>query len=107
MKTAPHPHECTSCLVAEHSLYLFHHAHNPVDRYLWEEEAFPEAWKEDVPIFLSNGYSTRYRRRLMEVESFENEGVAKLLKGWFVNIKVGQFSLRSRHWTSQNKVSEK
>jgi hypothetical protein len=32
----------------------------------------------------------------MEVESFEDEGVAKLLNDWFVSIKVGSnlFTLR-------------
>ncbi|GFQ03340.1 spermatogenesis-associated protein 20 [Phtheirospermum japonicum] len=68
-------HKSTNRLAAEHSPYLLQHAHNPVDWYPWGEEAFSEARKRDVPIFLS-------------MESFEDEEVAKLLNDWFVSIKV-------------------
>jgi hypothetical protein len=44
----------TNRLAAEHSPYLLQHAHNPVDWYPWGEEAFEEARKRDVPIFLSS-----------------------------------------------------
>ncbi|KAH9786264.1 Thioredox DsbH domain-containing protein [Citrus sinensis] len=43
----------TNRLAAEHSPYLLQHAHNPVDWFAWGEEAFAEARKRDVPIFLS------------------------------------------------------
>lgn len=88
MKTASRSHKYTNRLAAEHSPYLLQHAHNPVDWYPWGEEAFSEARKRDVPIFLSIGYSTCHWCHVMEVESFENEGVAKLLNDWFVSIKV-------------------
>ncbi|KAL6210429.1 hypothetical protein ACLB2K_015661 [Fragaria x ananassa] len=78
----------TNRLAAEHSPYLLQHAHNPVDWYPWGEEAFAEARKRDVPIFLSIGYSTCHWCHVMEVESFEDEGIAKLLNEWFVSIKV-------------------
>ncbi|KAL9430782.1 hypothetical protein AB3S75_026055 [Citrus x aurantiifolia] len=78
----------TNRLAAEHSPYLLQHAHNPVDWFPWGEEAFVEARKRDVPIFLSIGYSTCHWCHVMEVESFEDEGVAKLLNDWFVSIKV-------------------
>ncbi|XVE77663.1 hypothetical protein DITRI_Ditri13aG0080400 [Diplodiscus trichospermus] len=83
-----HSHKYTNRLAAEHSPYLLQHAHNPVDWYPWSEEAFAEARKRDVPIFLSIGYSTCHWCHVMEVESFENEEVAKLLNDWFVSIKV-------------------
>ncbi|KAI4349620.1 hypothetical protein L6164_010186 [Bauhinia variegata] len=82
-----HSHS-TNRLIAEHSPYLLQHAHNPVDWYPWGEEAFAEARRRDVPIFLSIGYSTCHWCHVMEVESFEDEGVAKLLNDWFVSIKV-------------------
>lgn len=41
-----------------------------------------------MPIFLSIGYSTCHWCHVMEVESFEDEGVAKLLNDWFISIKV-------------------
>ncbi|GAY40877.1 hypothetical protein CUMW_055230 [Citrus unshiu] len=78
----------TNRLAAEHSPYLLQHAHNPVDWFPWGEEAFAQARKRDVPIFLSIGYSTCHWCHVMEVESFEDEGVAKLLNDWFVSIKV-------------------
>ncbi|XP_027116948.2 uncharacterized protein [Coffea arabica] len=81
-------HRHTNRLAAEHSPYLLQHAHNPVDWYPWGEEAFAEARKRDVPIFLSIGYSTCHWCHVMEVESFEDEGVAELLNDWFVSIKV-------------------
>jgi hypothetical protein len=40
------------------SPYLRQHADNPVDRYEWGDEAFEEARRRDVPIFLSVGYSS-------------------------------------------------
>ncbi|KAL0389599.1 UNVERIFIED_CONTAM: Spermatogenesis-associated protein 20 [Sesamum calycinum] len=81
-------HKHTNRLAEEHSPYLLQHAHNPVDWYPWGEEAFAEARKRDVPIFLSIGYSTCHWCHVMEVESFEDEEVAKLLNDWFVSIKV-------------------
>lgn len=85
--TGPH-HNHTNRLASEHSPYLLQHAHNPVNWYPWGEEAFEEARKRDVPIFLSIGYSTCHWCHVMEVESFESEEIANLLNDWFVSIKV-------------------
>ncbi|XP_008789958.1 spermatogenesis-associated protein 20 [Phoenix dactylifera] len=81
-------HRHTNRLASEHSPYLLQHAHNPVDWYPWGDEAFEQARKRDVPIFLSIGYSTCHWCHVMEVESFENEEIAKMLNEWFVSIKV-------------------
>ncbi|XP_010243542.1 PREDICTED: spermatogenesis-associated protein 20 isoform X2 [Nelumbo nucifera] len=81
-------HKHTNRLAKEHSPYLLQHAHNPVDWYPWGEEAFEKARRKDMPIFLSIGYSTCHWCHVMEVESFEDEEVAKLLNDWFVSIKV-------------------
>ncbi|KAB2056752.1 hypothetical protein ES319_A11G124900v1 [Gossypium barbadense] len=86
--SSSHSLKYTNRLATEHSPYLLQHAHNLVDWYPWGEEAFAEARKRDVPIFLSIGYSTCHWCHVMEVESFENEEVAKLLNDWFVSIKV-------------------
>ncbi|KAK3041455.1 hypothetical protein RJ639_000432, partial [Escallonia herrerae] len=68
-----------------------------VNWYPWGEEAFSEARKRDVPIFLSSnfslislwfGYSTCHWCHVMEVESFEDEGVAKVLNDGFISIKA-------------------
>ncbi|KAL2345388.1 hypothetical protein Fmac_006673 [Flemingia macrophylla] len=81
-------HKYTNRLASQQSPYLLQHAHNPVDWYPWGEEAFAEARRRDAPIFLSIGYSTCHWCHVMEVESFEDEAVAKLLNDWFVSIKV-------------------
>lgn len=59
-----------------------------MDWYPWGDDAFEEARKKDVPIFLSIGYSTCHWCHVMEVESFENEEIAKMLNKWFVSVKV-------------------
>lgn len=88
-ESSPHSgHQYTNRLAKEQSPYLLQHAHNPVDWFPWGEEAFEKARAEDKPIFLSVGYSTCHWCHVMEVESFENEEVAKLLNDWFVSIKV-------------------
>jgi len=51
-------------------------------------EAFEKARKEDKPIFLSIGYSTCHWCHVMEVESFEDPEVARLMNETFVSIKV-------------------
>jgi uncharacterized protein YyaL (SSP411 family) len=75
-------------LARERSPYLLQHAHNPVDWYAWNDEAFARARGEDKPIFLSIGYSTCHWCHVMEHESFENEQIAATLNRDFVSIKV-------------------
>ncbi len=75
-------------LARETSPYLLQHAHNPVDWYPWGPEAFAKAKRDGKPIFLSIGYSSCHWCHVMERESFEDEGVAKLLNEFFVPIKV-------------------
>ena len=72
----------------EPSPYLRQHADNPVDWRPWGEEAFESARRDDRPIFLSIGYSTCHWCHVMEHESFEDAGVARLLNEHFVSIKV-------------------
>ncbi|MGE5576109.1 MAG: thioredoxin domain-containing protein [Syntrophothermus sp.] len=75
-------------LIREKSPYLLQHAHNPVDWYPWGDEAFAEAKRRQVPIFLSIGYSTCHWCHVMERESFEDAEVAALLNKHFVAVKV-------------------
>ena len=72
----------------EPSPYLRQHADNPVDWRPWGGEAFEAARRDDRPIFLSIGYSTCHWCHVMEHESFEDDGVARLLNEHFVSIKV-------------------
>jgi uncharacterized protein YyaL (SSP411 family) len=75
-------------LAGEKSPYLLQHAPNPVDWFAWNEEAFAKARSENLPIFLSIGYSTCHWCHVMERESFEDEKIAAFLKTHFVSIKV-------------------
>jgi len=75
-------------LIHENSPYLLQHARNPVDWYPWGDEAFAKAKEEDKPVFLSIGYSACHWCHVMEKESFEDEGTARILNERFVSIKV-------------------
>ncbi|MFG2294942.1 thioredoxin domain-containing protein [Streptomyces sp. NPDC048603] len=70
------------------SPYLLQHADNPVDWWPWEPEAFEEARRRNVPIFLSVGYSSCHWCHVMAHESFEDELTAAYMNEHFVNIKV-------------------
>ena len=75
------------------SPYLLQHAENPVNWFPWGQQAFDEAVRRDVPIFLSVGYSACHWCHVMAHESFENEDVAHFLNEHFVNIKVDREEL--------------
>jgi uncharacterized protein len=75
-------------LAAETSPYLLQHADNPVDWYAWGEDAFARARAEDRPILLSVGYAACHWCHVMEHESFEDEGIARLMNEHFVSVKV-------------------
>ncbi|HZW10043.1 MAG TPA: thioredoxin domain-containing protein [Phycisphaerales bacterium] len=87
-QTASPDHRHTNHLAGQTSPYLLQHAHNPVDWRPWGREAFEEARRRDVPIFLSIGYSTCYWCHVMERESFESEEIAAIMNERFVCIKV-------------------
>ncbi|MFB6207424.1 MAG: thioredoxin domain-containing protein [Haloglomus sp.] len=70
------------------SPYLTQHADNPVNWQPWDDEALEAAREQDVPIFLSVGYSACHWCHVMEEESFEDETVAATLNESFVPIKV-------------------
>jgi len=78
----------TNRLIHSKSPYLLLHAHNPVDWYPWNEEAFEKARKENKPIFLSIGYFTCHWCHVMEKESYSDPSVATILNNDFVSIKV-------------------
>ena len=81
-------HSYTNRLINETSPYLLQHAHNPVDWYPWNNEAFEKAKKENKPLLVSIGYSACHWCHVMERESFEDPEVAGFMNKHFVNIKV-------------------
>ncbi|WP_240760322.1 thioredoxin domain-containing protein [Phytoactinopolyspora endophytica] len=70
------------------SPYLLQHRDNPVDWWEWEDEAFAEAARRDVPVLLSVGYAACHWCHVMAHESFEDESVAAYLNEHFVPVKV-------------------
>ncbi len=75
-------------LINSTSPYLLQHSHNPVDWFEWGPEALNKAIEEDKPILVSIGYSSCHWCHVMERESFENDGIAKIMNDHFVCIKV-------------------
>jgi uncharacterized protein YyaL (SSP411 family) len=70
------------------SPYLQQHATNPVHWWEWCDEAFEEAKRRDLPIFLSIGYSACHWCHVMAHESFEDKILANFLNVHFISIKV-------------------
>ncbi|GAB3535327.1 thioredoxin domain-containing protein [Arthrobacter tecti] len=75
-------------LRTEASAYLRQHAENPVDWWPFSDEAFNEARRRDVPVFISVGYAACHWCHVMAHESFEDAAVAGYLNRHFVSIKV-------------------
>ncbi len=75
-------------LAGESSAYLRQHAGNPVHWWPFTDEAFLEAEKRDVPVFLSVGYAACHWCHVMAGESFEDAEMAAYLNEHFVSIKV-------------------
>ena len=59
-----------------------------MDWWEWGEEAFAEARRRGVPIFLSVGYAACHWCHVMAHESFEDEATAAYMNEHFVNVKV-------------------
>ncbi|MEV6265081.1 thioredoxin domain-containing protein [Streptomyces sp. NPDC051784] len=70
------------------SPYLLQHADNPVDWWPWGAEAFEEARRRNVPVFLSVGYSACHWCHVMAHESFEDDDTATYMNEHFVSVKV-------------------
>lgn len=81
-------HKYTNELINESSPYLLQHAHNPVNWVSWSDEAFDQAKREGKLVLVSVGYSACHWCHVMEHQSFENPGIAKIMNDYFVCIKV-------------------
>src|SRR5438876_9677100 len=78
----------TNALAAASSPYLRQHRDNPVDWQVWGEPAFARAQAEGKPILLSVGYAACHWCHVMAHESFEDEGIARVMNEHFVCVKV-------------------
>jgi uncharacterized protein YyaL (SSP411 family) len=70
------------------SPYLRAHSGNPVNWWPWGDEAFAEAERRDIPVFVSIGYATCHWCHVMARESFSDPELAAFLDENFVAIKV-------------------
>lgn len=75
-------------LAGQASAYLRQHAHNPVHWQPYGAEAFAEAARRDVPVFVSIGYAACHWCHVMAHESFEDGATAEVLNVRFVSVKV-------------------
>lgn len=75
-------------LLKEESAYLRQHAHNPVDWYPYQRQAFELAEKQGKLLFLSIGYSSCHWCHVMKEESFEDKEVASYLNEHFISVKL-------------------
>ncbi len=73
-------------LATESSPYLRQHADNPVEWWPWSAEAFAEAKRRDVPVFVSIGYAACHWCHVMAHESFEDAETAALMNARFVQV---------------------
>jgi uncharacterized protein len=72
----------------EKSAYLLQHAKNPIHWWAYGPEALEFAQKNNLPLFLSIGYSTCHWCHVMAHESFEDNATAKILNDQYVCIKI-------------------
>lgn len=70
------------------SSYLRQHAHQPVHWQVFGDDAFEEAERRDVPVFLSVGYAACHWCHVMAHETFDDPVIAGFLNQNFVSIKV-------------------
>lgn len=75
-------------LIFARSPYLLQHAANPTDWREWGEEAFSEALRRGVPLFVSIGYATCHWCHVMAQESFSDQQVAEILNQLYVPVKI-------------------
>lgn len=75
------------------SPYLRQHADNPVDWWPWGADAFAEARRRDVPVFLSIGYATCHWCHVMAADSFTDPATAAQIDAGYVPVKVDREQL--------------
>ena len=78
----------TNRLSRSQSLYLRKHAENPIDWWSWCDEALNKAKSQDLPIFVSIGYSSCHWCTVMENEAFSDLEIAEYMNANFLPIKV-------------------
>ena len=80
-------------LGSESSPYLLRHANDPVGWYAWGDEAFQTARTQDMPVFLSIGYSSEHWCGVMGRDCFGDNEVAGMLNDICIPILVDREEL--------------
>ena len=80
--------EPTNSLARASSSYLRSAMHQPVEWHEWTAEAFEKAQRENKPVLLDVGAVWCHWCHVMDRESYENPGIAKLINDNYVAVKV-------------------
>ena len=75
-------------LAGSSSAYLKSAAHQPVNWYPWDQEAFQAAKELDRPILLDIGAVWCHWCHVMDRETYENEEIAEIINEYFIPVKV-------------------
>ncbi len=70
------------------SPYLRSHSNDLVRWYKWGEQAFKQARDNDLPIFVSFGYTACHWCHVMQETHFNNDAIAKIINEQFVPVLV-------------------
>ncbi len=70
------------------SAYLRSAAHQPIHWYEWGDEAFEAAKAQDKPVLLDIGAVWCHWCHVIDRESYEDAGIAELINGSFIPVKV-------------------
>jgi thiol-disulfide isomerase/thioredoxin len=70
------------------SAYLNHAKLQPVKWYLWSEEVFELAKKEDKPILVDVGASWCHWCHVMDDESYSNPEIAEIINDNYIPVKI-------------------
>jgi len=75
-------------LAGHPSPYLALHAGDPVNWRPWQAEVFKDARQDNRLVFVSVGYFSCHWCHVMQQESYQDEGIAKLLNQSYIAVKV-------------------
>ena len=75
-------------LINSSSIYLNRQSSSPTGWYIWSQEAFDTARREDKPVFLNIGYSSSHWCSVMDTQCFMNSEVAGLMNDSCIPVRV-------------------
>ncbi|MBT8433712.1 MAG: thioredoxin domain-containing protein, partial [Gammaproteobacteria bacterium] len=75
-------------LAGHPSPYLALHAGDPVNWRPWQAEVFKDARQDNRLVYVSVGYFSCHWCHVMQQESYQDDGIAKLLNQSYIAVKV-------------------